>query len=83
MSNHQMLQRKYFDAKQWIYFFCSQKLANVEETKEIAYITSYGVVRLKEKDCDEFHNPDLDTLYYNVILPCLYTLIRYTKREDE
>lgn len=31
-----------------------------------------GVVHLKEKDCSEFHIPNLNALYYKVMLLCLY-----------
>jgi len=52
----------------------SSALEKLAERKEVVYLTPYGVVRLKEKDCKEFHNPNLDALYYNVMLVCLYNL---------
>ena len=58
-----------------------EAFSKLEPTLEnIVYITPMGVVRLMEKDCSEFHNPNLNALYYNVMLLCLYTA---DQAEDE
>lgn len=57
--------------------------SKLEPTLEnIVYITPMGVVRLMEKDCSEFHNPDLNALYYNVMLLCLYTADQMDDEND-
>ena len=39
----------------------------------IIYITPYGIVKLMDK-FKEYHSQDLDALYYNILLLCLYEL---------
>ena len=60
-----------------------EAFSKLEPTLEnIVYITPMGVVRLMEKDCSEFHNPNLNALYYNVMLLCLYTADQADDEKD-
>lgn len=42
------------------------------EMVERIYITPLGVVRLMEEEYKEFHNKDLDALFYQVMVLCGY-----------
>lgn len=44
---------------------------NAEE-KECIYITPLGVVKLMDDSFKEFHNKDLNVLFYQIILLCVY-----------
>lgn len=44
---------------------------NAEE-KECIYITPLGIVKLMDDSFKEFHNKDLNVLFYQIILLCVY-----------
>ena len=45
-----------------------------KKMEEVVYITPRGVVRMMENDCTNFMSPDLKTLFYNVLLLCVYEI---------